>query len=318
MNIAVLDAATLGEDLDLTPFLAFGNVKVYGSTTPAELPARIADAQIIIINKIRIGAAELASAARLRLILEAATGYDNIDLAACRQRGVAVCNVVGYSANSVSQVTLAMALSLSCHLPEYSRCVSSGEYSRGETANRLTPVYRELCGQTWGVLGYGAIGRQVASVARAMGCRVLYCRREKDASADAVDVDTLCRESDILSIHTPLTEKTRGLIDRSRIACMKRHAILINVARGAVVDEAAVAEAVKSGKIGGFGSDVYTKEPFAPDHPYASIANLPNVCLTPHMAWGAYEARVRCRDEMLRNLAAFLEGDERCRVDLLP
>jgi glycerate dehydrogenase len=216
----------------------------------------------------------------------------------------------------VAQLTLAMVLSLACHLPAYNRSVEDGSYSSGGNANRLTPVYHELAGKTWGILGFGNIGRQVARVAEAMGCRVLVCKRTPVEDYDCVDMDTLCRESDILTIHTPLTEQTRGILSRERIATLKPSALVVNVARGAVVDEAALAEAVAQGRIGGIGVDVYSTEPFPADHPYAAIAGLDQVCLTPHMAWGAYEARVRVRDEMLENIRVFYAGGVRNRVDI--
>ena len=315
MKIAILDAATLGEDLDLSPFRRFGDVAVYQATLAEEVALRVENAECVIVNKIRLGEENLKNARCLRLICVAATGYDNIDLGYCRANGIAVCNVVGYSAGSVSQLTVAMALSLACHLPAYRECVSSGEYSRGKNANRLVPVYHELSGKTWGIFGYGAIGRRVGDVARALGCRVLYTRASEDKSPDCVSLDQLCRESDILSLHSPLTEKTRGVISDSRLRMMKKDAILINVSRGAVTNEAAVAEAILEGRLGGFGCDVYSCEPFGQEHPYHAIASLPNVCLTPHMAWGAYEARERCRDEMVENIAAFLRGEARSRVE---
>lgn len=317
MKLCVLDAATLGNDLDLSVFSEFGEVEIYERTAPEELAARIAEAEVLLLNKIRLGKAELSAAKKLRLICVAATGYDNIDLEACRALGIGVCNVPGYSVYSVSQVTVSMALSLWCHLPSFAGCVASGEYTRGGVANRLTPVYREIYGKTWGILGYGGIGKQVAQVARAMGCRVLYSRLHPDADPSCVDADRLCCESDILSIHTPLTDKTRKIINADRLALMKKDTLLINMARGGVLDEAAVADAILAEKLGGFGCDVYTVEPLSPDHPYQKILGLPNVCLTPHMAWGAYEARVRCRDVMAMNIRIFLKGQYHNRVDLL-
>lgn len=316
MKLVVLDSGTLGEDLDLAPLYTFGEVCVYPATAPADVTAHLAGAQVAVVNKVHLGAENLAGATELRLICIAATGVDNVDVAYCRKAGIAVCNVLGYSTHSVSQVTLAMALSLTCHLPEYTDRVRSGEYSRSGAANCLTPRYRELYGRTWGVLGYGNIGRQVAKVAAAMGCRVLFCKRTPVPEEGCVDLDTLLTQSDVLSVHTPLTAETRGLIGANALARMKKDAILINVARGAVLDEAAVAAAVLEGRLGGFGCDVYATEPFPPDHPYAAIAAMPNVCLTPHMAWGAVDARHRCLAEMVENIRAFLAGERRCRVDL--
>ena len=316
MELAILDAATLGEDLDLSLFDAYGHVTVYPTSPPEELGARVKDAEVLLINKIRITEEVLDAAPRLRLICIAATGYDNVDVAACRRRGVGVANVVGYSANSVSQLTVAMVLSLINRLPEYSGFVAGGDYRRGAVANRLTPVYHEIAGLTWGVFGYGAIGRRVADAARALGCRVLYTRGNPDGSEACVDFETLCRESDILTLHSPLNDTTRGILSRERIALMKDGAILVNVSRGAVTDEKAVAEAVLSGKLSGFGCDVYSREPYGDSHPFVAIEGHPSVCLTPHMAWGAYEARSRCLREMALNIEAFFRGEARSRVDL--
>lgn len=315
MNIVVLDAATLGQDLDLSIFEKYGNLTVFSSTTAEEIEAHLADAEVALLNKIKLGETQLKNAKRLKLICVSATGFDNIDLAYCRARGIAVCNVVGYSTQSVAQVTLAMALSLVTHLPEYTETVRNGEYTKSGVANRLTPVYHEIAGKTWGIVGFGNIGRQVGVVAQAMGCRVLANKRTPVDDWECVDLETLCRESDIISIHTPLNEFTRNLIDDAHIRLMKSSAIVINVARGAVTDEAALADAIKEGRLGALGVDVYTQEPFPAEHPFQRIRHLPNVCLTPHMAWGAYETRVRLLNEMAQNIEAFLRGERRNRVD---
>ncbi len=316
MNITVLDAASLGWDLSLAPLSRFGQVTVYPYTAPGDVYARVADCDILIQNKVKITADVLSHAKNLRLICETATGTDNIDIEAARARGIAVCNVPGYCAASVAQVTVAMVLSLACHLPAYCGFVASGAYSRGSDANYLVPVYRELAGMTWGVVGYGSIGQGVARVARALGCRVIYTKNTPDGSADCVDIDRLCRESDIISLHLPLSDKTRHLINRERLSLMKDGGMLINMARGAITDEEAVAAAVESGKLGGFGADVYSVEPFPAEHPFTRIKDRENVYLTPHMSWGAYEARVRCLDTICQNITAFLGGEQRNRVDI--
>lgn len=315
MNIVVLDAATLGQDLDLSIFEKYGKLTVYSSTSPEEIEAHLADADVALLNKIKLGEAQLANAKRLKLICVAATGFDNIDLSYCRSNGIAVCNVVGYSTQSVAQVTLAMALSLVTHLPEYTETVRSGEYTKSGVANRLVPVYHEIAGKTWGIIGFGNIGRQVGVVAEAMGCRVLVNKRTPIDGWKCVDLERICRESDIISIHTPLNETTRNLVDDAHIRMMKPSAVVINVARGAVTDEAALTNAIEEGRLGALGIDVYTQEPFPEDHPFQRIRHLPNVCLTPHMAWGGYETRVRLLNEMAQNIEAFLSGERRNRVD---
>ena len=314
MKITFLDALTLGTDLDLSSFKKFGELCVFGGTTDSEVVSHISDSDVVIVNKIKLGRQNLPECKNLKLICITATGFDNIDLEYCKEAGIAVCNVVGYSTQNVAQITLSMALSLISHLKEYDRSVSSGRYSAGMTANILTPVYHEIYGKTWGIVGYGNIGRQVGKVAEAMGCRVIVNKRKPASDAECVDIDTLCREADIISVHTPLNDESRGLISRERIAMMKKDAIVINVARGAVVDEEALAEAVRDRKIGGIGVDVYSKEPMPENHPYMSVAGHDNVIFTPHMAWGSYEARVRCCDEVMLNIEAYLNSEKRCRL----
>jgi glycerate dehydrogenase len=313
MKIVILDRDTLGSDADLQPLRLLGETVEYGST-PAELVhERLMGADVAVVNKIRLNAGNLPGTG-LRLICVAATGYDNIDLDTCRSLGIALYNVPGYSTESVAQVTAAMALSLVNRLQDYRDYVHSGAYSRSGVANRVTPTYHELSSLTWGVVGGGGIGGRVAEIAQALGCRVLMHRRKPDNRFVQADMDTLCRESDILSLHVPLTPDTRGMLSRARIASMKPGAIVINVARGAVADENALAEAVKSGHLGGLGIDVYAAEPLTADHPYQQILELPNVCLTPHMAWGALEARNRCVAIMADNIRRFSCGSSRNRI----
>jgi glycerate dehydrogenase len=315
MKIVILDAATLGNDLSFDRLRELGDLTVYQTTAQEDVAKRIQDCDAVILNKLKLTLDILSSAKNLKLICETATGYDNIDLEAARKLGIAVCNVPGYSTPSVVQVTLAMALSLATNLPEFSENVSSGKYSKGNCANTLTPVFHELSGKTWGIVGYGNIGKGVADVARALGCKILVCRNHPDGSDECVDIDTLCKNSDIISIHTPLSDSTRGLINEDRIATMKRDTIIINVARGAVTDEKAIAAAILEGRLGGFGCDVYSVEPFRADHPFYSLLGHPRVCLTPHMAWGSYESRVRCLDTVTDNIRAFYAGEKQNRVD---
>lgn len=314
LNIVVLDAATLGEDLSLAPLEALGSVTVY-QTSPAEtVRERVSGADAVILNKVRMGDAQIPTNGHApKILCIAATGYDNIDLDICRARGVAVANVKGYSSNSVAQITVGLVLSLACHLPAYCAATADGSYTRGGNANMLTPVYHELAGMTWGIVGAGKIGSRVADVARAFGCRVLIHRRTPDDAC--VSLDVLLAESDIVTVHTPLTPETRGLLGKEALGRMKDGAILVNMARGAVTDEAAVAEAIQSGKLGGFGCDVFSVEPFGMDHPFYALRNRANVLLTPHMSWGAYEARARCLNEMIANIRAFMAGERRNRVD---
>ena len=316
MKIAVLDAGTLGDDLSLSPLSAFGEVSVYRETPPELVAARISDADIAVLNKVRLGAENLGEAKRLKLICITATGFDNVDVAYCKSVGIGVVNVVGYSTDSVAQITLSLVLSLYSHQREYDAFVRTGAYSAGTAHNRLIPVYHELAGKTWGVVGYGNIGRKVAAVAKALGCRVVCTR--KNATGEEPDgvlpIDELLRVSDVVTLHVPLNDGTRNLISRERLSLMKPDAIIVNAARGGVWDEAAVAEALLEGNLGGIGSDVYAVEPMAKDHPFSALAGSDRAIFTPHMAWGAYEARVRCLDDICRSIRSFLSGGTRSRI----
>lgn len=307
MKIVMLDAGTLGVDLDLSPVLSLGEVDVYPASTPDVVVERLQGADVAVLNKIKMTREVLTALPSLKLICVTATGYDNIDLACCQERGITLCNVPAYSTDSVAQLTLAMVLSLVNRLPAYREYVHSGAYTASGMANHLTPVYHELSSMTFGVVGGGNIGGKVATVAAALGARVLVNRRVQDPVFETVDIDTLCRESDIITVHLPLTEATRGIISRERIASMKKGAIFVNVARGAVADEEALAQAIESGHLGGLGVDVFTTEPFGADHPFSRILDRDNVCLTPHMAWGSFEARSRCLAVVAENITRFFE-----------
>ena len=315
MRIVILDAKTLGEGVVFDDIEAVGDVTSYPLTAPDEIAVRIANADVVIVNKIRLNESNLREAKNLKLICVAATGYDNIDTTYCRARGIAVCNVVGYSTDSVAQLTIGLALNLLMHLPDFTGFVKDGSYSRSGVANCLSPVFHELSGKTWGVIGAGNIGMKVAQIADALGCRVLlHCRHPKESKYPILSLDEICAASDILSVHTPLNEDSYHMINADAIAKMKDGVLLVNLARGAVTDENAVAQAVLSGKIGGFATDVYSVEPFGEEHPMYSLRKHPHVCMTPHMAWGAVEARQRCIHEMAGNISAFVQGDIRNRV----
>lgn len=316
MKITVLDSDALGKDISLDPLKSVGEITVYNYSTPDEVKQRIADCETVIINKIKLDETNLCYANKLKLICVAATGYDNVDISYCREHGIAVCNVVGYSTNSVALLTASMALSLVTHLKEYNRFAVSGEYTKSGIPNRLEPAFHELDGMTWGIVGLGNIGKRVAKIAEAFGCNVIANKRTPEEGYDIVSLEELVERSDIISLHTPLSESTRGLISAELIAKMKKNAILINVARGAVCDEKALADAIKSRSIGAIGVDVYSTEPFGTDHPFYEIRNYDNVLLTPHNAWGAFEARERCLNDIVENIRSFVEGGKRSRVDI--
>ena len=315
LKIVLLDCESIGFDVSPDPFRAFGELVIYPVSEPELIAERVKDADIILTNKCRLNASNLSEADHLKLICIAATGFDNIDVAYCRERGIAVCNVKGYSTDCVAQLTVSLALSLIMHLPEYIRYVADGSYTASGRFNQLTPAFREMRGKTWGIVGAGNIGMQVARVAEALGCRVIVYQRHPNSFYPTVSLEELCLSSDIISLHVPLNNETRGLIGARQIELMKDGVVLINVARGAVTDETAVAMAVESGKIGAFGCDVYSAEPFPETHPFYAIKDKPCVLLTPHMAWGAVETRARLINEMAENIKAFLAGERRNRVD---
>ena len=312
MKISILDAATLGADINYKMIEELGETEIYDKTAPEQVADRISDSEVVIINKIKLNETNLKHAQKLKLICVAATGYDNIDIKFCQENNIAVCNVVGYSAVSVSQLTVAMALSLVCHLSWYDRYSKSGAYTRSGVQNKLEPVYYELEGKTWGIIGMGNIGKRVKAVAEALGCRVLYTRQSEDAEKS--DLDTILRESHIISVHTPLNESTYRMIGEEQLNKCTKKPILINVARGGVFDEEAVCNALLEGKLSGLGVDVYSVEPFPEDHPYNKLSERDDCILTPHMAWGAYESRIRCLNEIAENIKSFNEGKRKGRI----
>lgn len=317
MKITVLDRAAMGLDLSFDILSDFGEMELYDNTTEDKVKERIATADIVVINKIKMTEEVLRSAKKLKLICIFATGYDNVNINVARELGIAVCNVPAYSTDSVTLFTVSNVLYLYSHLCEYMRHVTSGKYSEEGKPNALTPVYHELRGKNWGIIGFGNIGKSVAKVAEAFGCNVIVNKRTPIENYRCVDIDTLCQESDIITIHCPLNESTRHLINEEKITLMKSGVIIVNEARGAVTDEEAIANAILSGKIAGFGSDVYSVEPFDKKHPFAKITGLDNVCLTPHSAWGAIEARERCLNVICNNIRSYIDGKTLNRVDII-
>lgn len=315
MKITVLDAKTLGDDIDLSPLSDIAEVTVFKTTPPTDVRKRVLNSDVVILNKIKFNENIVGKNSGVKLLCVTATGFDNIDLDFCRSENIAVSNVVGYSTDSVAQLTLAIALSLFTHLEEYNLFSKSGEYTKSGIQNCLTPVYHEISGKTWGIVGFGNIGKKVCEIAKALGCNILVYKKTPEKHLPCVDIDTLCKNSDIISIHIPLNEATNNLINKERLALMKKDAILINSARGAVTDEEAITDALISGKIAGFGTDVYSSEPYPENHCFNKLKDYKNVILTPHMAWGAYEARQRCITEIAKNINAFYNGEKRNRVD---
>ena len=318
MKIVVLERNSVGTDIDVSAFERFGEVEYYANTyRPEDVAERTADADIIIANKAPMNRQTLAGSKKVRYIGEFATGYDNIDLEYCKERGIRVCNVVNYSTAMVAQTTITLALALTMKLVHYDNYVKSGEYASQERFSNFDVPFNELDGKTWGIVGMGNIGSRVAKVASALGCRVITASvtgRKRDTGYEQVGKETLLKESDIISLHCPLTDLSRRYIDAGAFEMMKKTAILINVARGPVVDNLALYEALRDGKIAAAGLDVLEKEPLSKDDPLGLIKDSGKLIITPHLAWASVEARTRCVEENVLNLEAFLEGRSRCVV----
>ena len=310
MNIAILDRCTVSRgDISFAPIEQVGTVRYFDLLSPAEVPAAIGDADAVIVNKARITAQVMDACPNLKFIGLFATGYNNIDVAAADERGIVVCNVPGYSTDSVAQHTIALMLHFATHADEYAASVAAGDWVRSRAFSYFKyPVY-ELAGKTLGIFGYGTIGRAVAKIALAFGMTVIATSRSHTSGCEEgvsfVDADTLFAASDYLTLHCPLTPETDQVVNARTLALMKPTAVLINTARGGVTDEAAVAEALKTGRLRGAGIDVLCEEPMREDHPYLTA---PNCVVTPHIAWGSFEARTRLIDIVAENLKAFAAG----------
>jgi glycerate dehydrogenase len=287
---------------------------LHRQTPNAEVTARTVGFEVVLANKAVLDRAAIAGNPKLRLIALTATGTDNVDLAAAREAGVAVCNLRDYCTASVVQHVFAMLLALTHRLADYQALVRGGRWQRAGQFSVFDHPIRELEGRMLGIVGYGALGRGVARVAEAFGMQVQLANRPGGPPAHGRrDLDDLLPRLDVLTLHCPLTEATRGLVSRQRLARMKPDAVLINTARGALVDAAALADALRGGRLGGAGIDVLDREPPPADHPLLDPA-VPNLILTPHVAWAAREARQRCLDELALNVESFVAGGRRNRV----
>ena len=314
MKLVVLEKMSLGFDIDISFYEEFGEVIYYDNTSVDEIADRIADADIVIANKVPLNVETIGGASKLKLICETATGYNNVDIDYCRKNGIRVTNAVGYSTPIVTQHTFAMALYLLEKLPVYDTYVKNGDYEKAPMFTCFEPYFTELEGKTWGIIGLGNIGRKVAEIAKVFGCRVIFYSasgRNDTTDFEKVDFDTLLSESDVLSLHCPLTDRTQNIINAEALAKMKKTAILLNVARGPVVDEQALYDALTTGQIAAAGLDVLVKEPITADNPLARIKDSTKLLITPHMAWASREARIRCAREVYLNIKSFLAGEKR-------
>lgn len=324
MKAAFLDFDSLGPaDLDTTALkVLLPGIALYPTTAPAEIPARITGLDIVIVNKVDLRREHLAGAPGLRFIGLAATGTDNVDLAAARELGIAVANIRNYGTPSVVQHVFGLILSLTLRLPEVTAAIRAGAWQRSAHFCLLDFPVRELAGRTLGIVGYGQLGQAVGAVGRAFGMRVVASLSLRDTQgagsvaapgADRLPLPELARVADVLSLHCPLTDATRHLVDGPLLAGMKPDALLINTARGGLVDGAALLAALQAGRPGGAGIDVLPEEPPVSGHPLLD-ARLPQLLVTPHVAWAARESRQRALDEVLDNIRDFLAGGQRNRV----
>ncbi len=311
MTAVFLDRDSLNhDDLDFSSLQStLADWRFYADTQPEQTASRIADAEVVVSNKVMLDEAALDAAPKLKLIAIAATGTNNVDLNVAARRGISVCNIRRYATPSVVQHVFALLLSLTRHLNDYQAAVRRGDWQRSGQFCLLDYPIRELGDLTLGIIGYGELGRAVADTAdRAFGMRVLLAQRPGGpAQPGRIALHELLPQLDVLSLHCPLTAETRGLLGREQLALMKPDALLINAARGGIVDEAALATALLGGKLGGAGIDVLSEEPPTADSPLLQQA-LPNLIVTPHIAWASRQSRQRLLDQLAENIAAFVAG----------
>ena len=317
MRALFLDYATVSFNGDLDPAplrRALSDLELRDHTAQDDVAGAVAGVAVLLVNKLRITRTIIERAPALELIALAATGTNNVDLAAARERGIAVCNLRDYCTASVVQHVFGVLLTLAHRLREYDALVRSGAWQRGGQFCLLDFPIRELAGRKLGIVGFGTLGRGVTHAARAFGMEVLLANRPGGEPVPGrIDLDELLPQVDVLSLHCPLTPATDGIIGRERLQCMKPDAVLINTARGALVDSAALADALRAGRLGGAAIDVLPQEPPVDGNPLLA-GDVPNLIVTPHIAWAAREARQRCIDEMAANVEDFRRGGRRGRV----
>jgi glycerate dehydrogenase len=313
---AFLDFATLGPGVDTAKLDELARTSYYEFSDRNEIVARLRGCEIAVLNKAKLDRATIAGAESLRLIVLAATGCDNVDTVAAKKAGIAVTNVRDYCSAALAQHVFALILCLTQQIARYDSLVRSGAWSKSRSFALFDYPIRELTGLNLGIVGYGALGRAVGSVGESLGMNLLVAQRPGTANeptAGRIALDRVLTEADVLSLHCPLNDATRHLLDAAAFRRMKRDAIVINTARGALIDQRALADALLSGEIGGAGIDVLPLEPPPADHPLLAPA-IPNLIVTPHIAWAAREARQRAIDQVAENVASFLAGGELRRV----
>lgn len=314
MKVVVLERNSVGTDIEIN-YDDLGEVTYYENTvTCEEVRERTKDVEVIVANKAPMTEESLKESENVKLICVFATGYDNIDLEYCSKRGIHVCNIVDYSTAAVAQHTFTLALALCEKLAHYDHYVKSGEYEAQSRFSNFDVPYYELEGKTWGIIGMGNIGRKVAKIATAFGAKVIFhsvTGSSKVTEYEQVSYEELLKRSDFLSLHCPLSDLTRNLVDYEAMCKMKPSAILINVARGPVVNNKDLYRALEEGKLTAAGLDVLEKEPINKENPLREIKDSNKLIITPHLAWASVEARQRCVDETKENILAFQRGEMR-------
>ncbi|MBR6697017.1 MAG: D-2-hydroxyacid dehydrogenase [Lachnospiraceae bacterium] len=314
MNIVILDAMTLGDDIDLSIFESIGNLTVYQNTSLDELDERVKDAHVLIVNKVMMNENTLSNATNLKMIALTATGYNNVDLEYAKKRDIRVCNVSGYSTQSVIQHTFALMFYVFEKLNYYDNYVKSGEYTKSPMFTHFGRTFNELYDKTWGIIGLGEIGRGVANVAKAFGANVIYYStsgKNNDSEYKRVSLEELLETSDIVSIHAPLNEATYHLMNYEAFKQMKKNAVLINVGRGPIINEKDLLRALKEELIAAAALDVLEVEPMLSDSVLLEVKDSDRLVITPHIAWATVEARTRLVTEVKDNIIAFMKGEER-------
>lgn len=313
MKIVFLDAKSIGEDIDLSGYDALGEVVKYDFSSTEEAAERTKDADIIILNKVEINEKSIGQARNLKLVCVTATGTNNLDKDYLEERGIAWRNVAGYSTESVAQHTFAMLFYLMEKLRYYDEYVKTEKYIGDTSFTHFANRFHELSGMTWGIIGLGNIGRRVADIAKAFGCHVIYYStsgRNTQQGYERVSFEELLRRSDIVSVHAPLDENTMNLMNAEAFAQMKTSAIFLNVGRGPIVTEDALADALESGAIAAAGLDVLRVEPMSPENPLRRIKDSNRLLITPHIGWASVEARTRLMNIILGQINEFLTKEE--------
>jgi glycerate dehydrogenase len=313
VKIVFLDRDTLSPQTRLREPLFSHELVSYGRTAPDEVSARIADADIVLVNKVRLNEDALAQARSLKMIAVAATGTDNIDLKACAARGIVVSNIRNYAVHTVPEHTFALIFALRRSICAYRDAVQAGRWQESGQFCFFDHPIRDLAGSTLGVVGDGALGQAVAAMGRALGMQVLMAgfKGRNDQGVLYTPFDRVLAECDVLTLHCPLVPETRNMIGRAEFTAMKRAPLLINTARGGLVDESEVGPALEAGQLGGAGFDVVSIEPPPPDHPFIALLSRPNFILTPHVAWASDEAVQGLADQLIDNIEAFQRGGSR-------